>query len=228
MTDWTLARIREYYRVHSVIVATQLRGRPVTCYPPGPGPTRIDSPAELLAVTESGVGGFRITPSRHGSGDVDRMLIDLTPGDGADVATAATVALELGDRLQLAGRRAVAMVDGQGGMQLLIPCAPMLGHVARAELAVTLAVYAAECPELATLDPALAAGRVLLATTGTDTATTSWAPYSLVPGGWPGVVTPIDRDDVAAASAGMPLEIEPEDVADRLRLRGDLLAAAGG
>jgi DNA primase len=224
VTDWTLARIRGYYRAHAGLVAGQLIGRRVDGYPESGAELSVASAADVLACTEAGIGGFLITPEVLRSGLVDRMLVTLVTGDGADIATAATAALALGERLAEDGYRAVAAVDGQGGMLLLIPCRPCDARVARTYLSDVLASYALAAPELATLDSAVSDGRMLLSAAATDPTVFSWAPYSLVPGAWPGVVMPLHTDDVAAASAGMPLEIEPEDVAERLRLRGDLLA----
>lgn len=225
MTDWTLARIRGYYRQHAALAAAQLNGRDVAYYPPSATSGPPADVAELLALTEAGVGGFLITPRVAGSTDINRMVITLTTGDGADIATAATAALAIGERLALAGHRWVALVDGQGGMMLVIPCRSQHAGAPRAYLDRLLAEYATSAPELATVDLDNGDGRMVVSAAATDPAVFSWAPYSLVPGAWPGVVMPLHADDVAAASAGMPLEIEPEDVADRLRLRGDLFAA---
>lgn len=224
MTDWTLARIRGYYRTHAGLVAGQLTGRRVGGYPPSGTTLRIATAADVLASTEAGVGGFLISPEVTGTGLVDRMVVTLATGDGADIATAATAALALAERLADDGYRTIVAVDGQGGMLLLIPCSPRDPVAARHYLVDLLFAYAHRAPELATTDSAVSDGRMLLSAAGTDPDVYTWAPYSLVPGAWPGVVMPLHTDDVAAASAGMPLEIEPEDVADRLALRGDLLA----
>jgi DNA primase len=230
VTEWTLVRIRDYYREHADVVAAQLAGREVAGFPPGAEVGRIETGVEVLAATTRGIGGFLITP-RSPAGGVDRILIQLTPGAGTDVAVAATVALALGDAIAADGlaallrvERVVTMLDGTGGLQLLLPCAPQDAAAARERLDARIAEYVAETPELATTDPDQGDGGVLVSTAASDPTVFSWAPYSLVPGAWPGVVMPLHRDDIAAASAGMPLEIEPEDVADRLLLRGDLLA----
>ena len=224
VTDWTLARIRDYYRVHADLVATQLIGRVVTGYPPSRANLEVTSADDVLAATESGTGGFLTSPAVPGTGLVNRMLVTLRAGEGTDIAIAATAALALDALFARDGYHAVAAVDGQGGMMLLIRQAPDDPVKARTYLDEVLLAYALTAPELATTDPGHSDGRILLSAAASDPATFSWAPYSLVPGAWPGVVMPLHNDDVAAASAGMPLDIEPEDVADRLELRGDLLA----
>ena len=54
-------------------------------------------------------------------------------------------------------------------------------------------------------------------------------PYSLIdlPDGT-GVVIPLHVDEIAAAAAGMPLEFEPVDAAQRLAARGDLAERLAG
>lgn len=222
MTEWTLARIRDYYRKHASLVADQLAGREVTTYPPGGPSLSISSPAEVLAAADRGVGGFLISPNQAGQLLLDRAVIDLRPGEGTDVATAATVALSLGDRFAELDWRPIVMLNGQGGLIMLLPQPPTAADLTLERLAPVLAGFAEAAPELATLAAARADGRVLLSSSATAVGRASWAPYSLVPGHWPGVVMPLHRDDIAAASAGMPLEIEPEDVLERISLRGDL------
>jgi hypothetical protein len=230
VTEWTLVRIRAYYREHADLVAGQLAGRDVAGFPPGSEIGPVRSGADVLAAASRGIGGFLIT-TRAAAGGVDRLMIQLTPGEGTDVAVAASVALALGDAVVAEGLaadlrvgRVVTLLDGAGGLRLLLPCVAQDPGPARDRLDDLIAGYVADTPELATTDPDQGDGRVLVSTDPTDPSVFSWAPYSLVPGSWPGVVMPLHRDDIAAASAGMPLEIEPEDVADRLLLRGDLLA----
>lgn len=225
MTDWTLARIRTYYRAHAELVAGQLIGRSVRGYPPSDHPVVITDASDVLAATGSGVGGFLISPQVSATGVVDRMLVTLVTGEGVDISIAATTALALGELLGRGGVASVCAADGQGGMILFVRPPAGDAGAARIELAAVLDRYAELAPELATTDPRLTDGRILISAAASDPAVFSWAPYSLVPGAWPGVVMPLHDDDVAAVSAGMPLEIEPEDVADRIALRGDLLSA---
>ncbi len=86
---------------------------------------------------------------------------------------------------------------------------------------------AARAPELATVDSAQDDGRVLIRElTGSDPVP---VPYSLIdlPDGT-GVVIPLDVDEIAAAAAGMRLEFEPVDAAQRLAARGDLAERLAG
>jgi bifunctional non-homologous end joining protein LigD len=53
---------------------------------------------------------------------------------------------------------------------------------------------------------------------------TTVAPYSLRAGDEPGVSTPVTWDEVAAASAGMPLWFSMDEVRERIARHGDLAA----
>ncbi len=227
VTDWTLAHIRAYYEQHAALMAQQLAGRRVRPYPPTESvePVLIENPAELLSWTNNGVGGFLISPAPLPGSRLDRLVVSLTTGEGADIATAATVCLGLSEVLAVDGHIVMPAIDGQGGMLLIIPTAPIDGSAARAYLRAVLEKFGDRAPEIATTDPNRTDGRMLMSADASDAEVFSWAPYSLVPGASPGVVMPLHLDDVAAASAGMPLEIEPDDVADRLALRGDLTGA---
>ncbi len=223
MNDWTLAGIRGYYREHAGLIARQLDGRKVLLFPPAAGSVTVDSPAQLLALTDAGVGGFLISPERGDTGLIDRMIITLETGDGTDIAVTATTALAVADILQTHGQDAVTFLDGRGNLLMLLQCPPRNAESARNFLDGLLDDYATQAPELATTGDAAGDGGVRLSAHATSVSVFSWAPYSLVPGSAPGVVIPLHADDVAAASAGMPLDIGPQDVTGRLLLRGDLL-----
>jgi hypothetical protein len=214
-----------YYREHAPLLARQLSGRDSRAVPGPVSPVRIDGSDEVLRQVEAGAEGFLVGPAwGGGEGMVDRWIVTLQPGDGTDIATAASAALAIGDELAGHGLAVVTLLDGRGGLVLYGMLEPTDAGELRKRLSGFLAHYAEQAPELATMDPAQADGRVLLSAAGTDPDVLDWAPYSLVPGAYPGVVVPVHRDDVAAASAGMPLEVEPADVTNRIRLRGDLLA----
>jgi DNA primase len=214
-----------YYREHAPLLARQLAGRDCRAVPGPVSPVRIDGPGDVLRQVEAGAEGFLVGPaSGRGQRTVDRWIVTLQPGDGTDIATAASAALAIGDELAGHGLAVVTLLDGRGGLVLYGMLEPTDAAELRNRLSGFLADYAEQAPELATMDPAQADGRVLLSAAGTDPDVLDWAPYSLVPGACPGVVVPVHRDDIAAASAGMPLDIEPADVANRIRLRGDLLS----
>jgi bifunctional non-homologous end joining protein LigD len=163
-----------------------------------------------------------------GRADYDRLVIDLDPGRGAGIAECATLALAIRGALAQDGLSAVPKTTGGAGLHLLAPIAPsqpdaVVGYVKR--LAEALASAA---PELATskIGEAQRAGRVLLDWRQNVYRATTVAPYSLRAGDSPTVSTPVSWDEVAAASAGMPLSFGMDDVVDRIAEHGDLAAAA--
>jgi len=158
--------------------------------------------------------------------DYDRLVIDLDPGHGAGIPECATLAMAIRGALAADGLSAVAKTTGKAGMHLLAPIAPapvgrVVDYVRR--LATALATAA---PELATskLGEKERKGRVLLDWRQNVYRATTVAPYSLRAGDEPGVSTPVDWDEVAAATAGMPLRFSPDDVRERIAQHGDLAA----
>jgi hypothetical protein len=99
-------------------------------------------------------------------------------------------------------------------------------------------VLARNAPEIATVDPRQADGRALIDASPSWPGNVTPVPYSLVT---PGVsapttpaadrqidgrcVVPLDLDELAATTAGMPMDPGPQDVAGRLAARGDLAIA---
>ena len=158
--------------------------------------------------------------------EYDRLVIDLDPGRGAGIAECATLALVLRDALAGDGLHAVPKTTGKAGMHLMVPIAPtpheqVVGYVKR--LAEALATAA---PELATakIGEANRSGRVLLDWRQNAYRMTTVAPYSLRGADEPGVSTPVSWDEIAAASAGMPLSFSMDEVRERIERRGDLAA----
>ena len=159
-------------------------------------------------------------------GRYDRMVIDLDPGSGAGIAECATLALALRGALADDGLHAVPKTTGKAGMHLMVPIAPT-PHGEVVEYVKRLAeALASAAPELATskIGEANRSGRVLLDWRQNAYRMTTVAPYSLRAGDEPGVSTPVTWDEVAAASAGMPLRFSMDDVRERIARRGDLAA----
>ena len=212
----------DYYRRVAPVLLRHLAGRPIVGLSlvgsAGPEhtvplPTTPATADDLAALVAGGILGFGTAPT-------DRIALYLTPGDGADIATAATAALHLAERCAAEGLRAVPLTDGADGLYVLArteadpyPCA------ARFASALT-----ASAPELATTDPAQADGRCLLR------VQPGFVPvvYTLVPGRDGGAAIPLHLDEIAAITAGMPADLTAADVPDRLAARGDLAATLLG
>ncbi|HEY0637274.1 MAG TPA: non-homologous end-joining DNA ligase [Pseudonocardiaceae bacterium] len=192
-----------------------------------------DSPATLvwlanLSAVELHIPLWTVTAETEQDGRhlCDRLVIDLDPGRGAGIPECATLALAIRGALDDDGLTAYAKTTGKHGLHLLAPIAPcpverVVGYVKH--LAEALAGAA---PDLATakLGEAQRSGRVLLDWRQNAYRFTTVAPYSLRAGERPGVSTPVDWDEVAAAAAGMELVFTPDDVRERLDRLGDLAA----
>ena len=197
-----------------------------------------DGPA-LDALLHDGVVTFLVPAPR-----ANAVAVHVGVGDGADLATAATAALALCDDLSAAGLQPVVTTDaGQGLWVYGVAPRPTSMPDAQSQAARMAAAVATRAPEIATVDPEQADGRVLLipahdldpGPTGTVPPVDGlrrlgadvWvpAPYSVVPTARGlGVIAPLHLDEVAAVTAGMPLDLTPEDMAGRLQARGDLAA----
>lgn len=208
-----------YYRSVGATLLRHLAGRAVIGL--GSGPVRpghhrvalhVEGAADLDEAVRSGVVTFLLP----GSTGADRLALRIRAGQDVGIDTVATTTLALMEMMRADGVRATAMLDGAGGLYLagLGAEQPAAARYAR-ELA-------DRAPEIATTSGADTAGRALIEPVrpGGDGIP---APYSLVEAaGGLAVVAPLTRDEVAAATAGMPLDIELADMADRLRARGDL------
>jgi hypothetical protein len=166
-----------------------------------------------------------------------RCALHVVAGEGTGISTAATAALALCESITRDHLTAVVITDGRDGLYVIgvaagagSPGPAPDGWLAASGYAEELARRA---PEIATVDPRQADGRALV------DASPSWPgnlipiPYSLVPadpasGGGYGAVIPLDLDEVAAVTAGMPLDPRPLDVTGRLAARGDLAAGLLG
>ena len=173
--------------------------------------------ADLAEAVRSGVVAFRL-PGLTGS---DMVTLHVRSGDGTGIDTVATTALALVQLMIGDGVRSWVMSDGSDGLYLV-------GSGGNTDSARHYARQLADTsPEIATTDAADSGGRALIEPL-TAGAVTLPAPYSLVfERGRAGVVAPITADEVAAASAGMPLEIEPAEIAHRITSLGDPAAALG-
>lgn len=210
--------VQDYYQAVAPVLLAHLAGRPIACVT-AEGTTDAAaprSPQELLRTVADGVLGFA-------GASPDRIVLQLIPGAGADIAIAATAALALAEQLAADGLRAVPLTDGTGGLLLM---AGTVGDPAAAA-ARYAAVLTASAPELATADPGQADGRSLVIAAGPSDRLP--LPYSLVgtPDG-PRPVVPLHLDEIAAITAGMPVDITVEEVPDRVAQRGDLASALLG
>jgi len=156
----------------------------------------------------------------------DRLVIDLDPGRGAGMTECATLALALRGALAGDGLHAVPKTTGKAGMHLLVPIATTPHHEVVEYVKRLADALASAAPELATskIGEANRSGRVLLDWRQNAYRMTTVAPYSLRAADEPAVSTPVTWDEVAAASAGMPLRFSMDEVRERIAKHGDLAA----
>ncbi len=179
---------------------------------------------DLDEAVRSGIVGF-LLPGLTGP---QMVGLRVRPGAGSGIDTVATTALSLAESMARDGIAATALTDGADGLYLIgFGVGPVGPDVAAEQYATALAGTA---PEIATLNPVDFDGRALIIPLPDRQSAApesgAPAPYSLVfLAGRLGVVAPLTLDEVAAASAGMPLEIDPSDVGDRIADYGDLAAA---
>ena len=218
-----------YYRTVAVTLLTHLIGRPVVgvgsvSAPPGRHgvPLHIQDATDLDEAVRSGVVSF-LLPGSVGSG---RPALRIRPGEDSGIDIVATAALALMELMGIDGVQTTAMLDGAGGLYLAGIRAggrqPQgIDGSAAARYAHALADRSPEIATTTAIDTETA-GRALIEplAPGGDGMP---APYSLVHGPHGlAVIAPLTHDEVAAATAGMPLDIGMADLAERLRTRGDL------
>lgn len=204
--------VAAYYRAVAGAVAPYLAGRTVHAggWSADAGRDLDGSAADTATVAAAIGAGVRWFGWPAGGIAPDGIRI--VPGAGSDIANAATAGLALVQEIVGRGGIAVTAADGQQGLLVYL-----LGIPDPQE---PVALIAARAPELATLDPADADGRAWLSVFPGGALIP--LPYSLVDSAeGTGAVLPLTIDELAAITAGMPLDPHPDDATDRLSIFGD-------
>ncbi|NGO73549.1 non-homologous end-joining DNA ligase [Streptomyces boncukensis] len=158
-------------------------------------------------------------------GEADRLVLDLDPGEGADILDCRTVADWLRARTAGDGAELLPKTSGSKGLHLLAAIEP-LDSLAVSGYAKRLAREAeAALPELAVsrMEKALRGGKVLVDWSQNSAAKTTAAPYTVRANRLPTVSTPVTWDELAAAETAEDLVFVTADLPRRLREQGDLL-----
>ena len=227
-THSAAARALTHYRDVAPVLLTHLRDRRVigsgaiTDAPDGGAhfaDLHIADLADLAEAVRSGILWFTL-PGLIGP---DLISLRIRPGADSGIDIVATAALALAEQFARDGRAASAFTDGEGGLYLIGfgvgPTDPRGGALGYAT------DLSSAAPELATMDADDAEGRALVVALPAVAAPGVPAPYSLVPvDGDLGVIAPLTLDEVAAASAGMLLDLHPSDLPERIAAYGDLAA----
>jgi bifunctional non-homologous end joining protein LigD len=183
-----------------------------------------------LAVLELHVPQWTITPSGEAMLP-DMLVLDLDPGEGADIVECCEVAMMLREALEDDGLTCVPKTSGSKGMQLYAPVdvsAAPAGAGATSAYAKDLAGRLERAhPDLviARMTKKDRAGKIFIDWSQNNPAKTTVAAYSLRAREHPTVSTPITWDEVAACRRASDLRFLAGDVLDRVADLGDLVAA---
>jgi bifunctional non-homologous end joining protein LigD len=181
-----------------------------------------------LAALELHVPQWRVGP-RGGVFQPDRLVVDLDPGPPAGLPECVEVALLVRDRMAADDLECYPVTSGGKGLQLYAP-------VAGTQDVETIHGYARRLAEelekerpklvVSRMTKVLRKGKVLLDWSQNNAAKTTICPYSPRGRERPTVAAPRTWDELeeAAGSASGLKQLEFDDVADRLRELGDVVA----
>ncbi len=190
----------------------------------------IDALADLLWLVNRAALEFH-TPQWHvgprgGVGKPDRLVIDLDPGEGLDLADVAAVALIVAGRLREEEYEPVPVTSGSKGIHLYAPLdgrkTSLTVHAMVRDLARDLA---AQYPDriVAIAAKGERAGRVFIDWSQNHPARSTATPYSLRGKALPTVAAPRYWDEIGPGLT----QLSPDEVLARLERDGDLLRPAG-
>ncbi|WP_227984464.1 ATP-dependent DNA ligase [Nocardia spumae] len=158
-------------------------------------------------------------------GPVTRLVFDLDPGPGVELADCASVALWIRDTVRDAGLDAYPVTSGSKGIHVYVPLDRVLGPGGASTVAKQLATGLEQLhPKLVTATMAKAArpGKIFLDWSQNNPSKTTIAPYSLRGRDHPTVAAPRSWDEIADRKNLRQLRFD--EVIERWRADGDLLA----
>lgn len=178
-----------------------------------------------LAALELHVHQWTVGP-RGGVHGVDRLVLDLDPGEPAALTECARVALWLREALEADELAPVVKTSGSKGLQLyagLTETTAERVHGYARELAVRME-RAHPQQVVHRMEKAVRRGKVLIDWSQNAAAKTTVAPYSLRARARPTVSTPVTWAEVEQAADGRALTFTAAEVLDRVAEHGDLFA----
>jgi bifunctional non-homologous end joining protein LigD len=156
----------------------------------------------------------------------DRLVVDLDPGPGRDVADCALVARGVRVLLEQDGLSPLVKTSGAKGLHVMAPLAATpaertVGY-ARALARRLEAIW----PDLVVsrIAKALRPGKVMIDFSQNASAKTTAAPYTLRAGDMVAVSAPVTWQELEACGDARDLALSPEQVLERADRHGDLLA----
>jgi bifunctional non-homologous end joining protein LigD len=189
----------------------------------------VDSAATLVAMANLGAYEVHVPQWTAASGPDghDRLVLDLDPGDGADLVLCCRVAERLRQLLGDDGLHSYPVTSGSKGLHLYVPLEPDTPEAAAVGYAKALAVrLQAEHPGLviATMDRSARAGKVFIDWSQNASAKTTACPYTIRLRDRPTVAAPLTWSEIAACRHAADLFFTPEETLDRVAAHGDPLS----
>ena len=188
-----------------------------------------DSPAALAWFGQNAALEIHVPQWRFGAdGSMlrpDRVVFDLDPGPGVELAECAEIAVAVRDRLARDGHRAVAVTSGSKGIHLYARLDGSLTSEQAGDYAHAIArELEAQQPDrvLSRMTRSLRPGKVFLDWSQNNANKTTIAPYSLRGRDHPMVAAPRDWDEIA--DPGLT-QLDYRDVTARVAEKGDPMAA---
>ncbi|WP_026875258.1 non-homologous end-joining DNA ligase [Jiangella gansuensis] len=162
----------------------------------------------------------------------DRLVVDLDPGEPANIIQCCQVALLLGELFDEAGLPSYPKTSGSKGMQMYVPLDRGVTDDDVSAYARGLAQQLErDHPKLiiSRMERAARGGKVFIDWSQNNAAKTTVAPYSVRGRSAPTVSTPVTWDEVekaarSTAKTRLPLQFDIDDVLGRIDDDGDLLA----
>jgi bifunctional non-homologous end joining protein LigD len=206
----------------------------------------VTEPATLvwlanLAALELHVPQWRISSGRAGPDGVldlpaddprpaeplaDRLVVDLDPGAGMTIVETARASLMVAAAMAGDGLLPVAQTSGSKGIQLYAALAPCRSRDAWAYVRRLNASMAKTYPDVfvSAMSVEQRRGRIYLDYNQNLAARNTISPYSMRGRPVPSVAAPVTWEELGAVSAPDDLRFSPEQVLDRIAVRGDLAA----
>lgn len=192
----------------------------------------IDSSTGLAWIAQQAALEVHVPQWRFGPdgtpGPADRLVFDLDPGEGVDMARLGEVAHAVRDLMDDIGLRVYPLTSGSKGLHLYAPLADPIGSAGAVTLARRVAQQLEQSmPDLvtATMTRSVRAGKVFLDWSQNNAAKTTVAPYSLRGREFPTVAAPRTWDEIGAADLA---QLRYGEVLARAAEHGDLLAGLDG
>ncbi|WP_405731415.1 non-homologous end-joining DNA ligase [Streptomyces sp. NBC_01537] len=181
----------------------------------------VDSAPTLIAMANLGALEVHVPQWTAAAGPDahDRLVLDLDPGEGADVVLCCRVAERLRQLLEDDGLAAFPVTSGSKGLHLYAPLEPPMPGKAVSDYAKALAGRMRdEHPGLVvvSMTRSLRPGKVLIDWSQNASAKTTACPYTVRVRERPGVATPVSWEEVAECGRAEELTFTPEDVLRRI------------